>query len=86
MKKAKKAAAPVPKESEAEAAPAVISVGQSFPVCEGAAIANFTGGAIDGRYRGWICKSDGTRVERIMVSNLAEAESRAQQLVDKGAL
>lgn len=67
-------------------APATISVGQSFPICEGAAIVTFTGGAVDGRHRGWICKPDGARVEKIMVGDLAGAEARGQALLDKGAL
>lgn len=78
-RKATQASAPAPE-------PRKILDGVPTPLIKGRARASFTSRAIDGRYNGWIEKPDGTRVERILVKDIAEAEDRAAALVAKGAL
>lgn len=63
-----------------------ISFGTIIPLCDGRAAVTFNASTIDGRYRGWLCHLDGTRIERVTVADLAGAEARAQQLIDKGAI
>lgn len=89
MKKSAKAspkqASPTPKPEQPKA-PAATLVGQTVKINGGKALADFTGRTTDSRYRGWICKPDGTRVEKIIVADIAEAEARVRQLIAKGAL
>lgn len=80
------AQAPEEPIEEAPAPPRLMSIGTQAPVLDGKASVICVSGAIDGRLVVWICKPDGTRVERTKVWNLDEAEARAQALLDKGKL
>lgn len=71
---------------EAPAPRRLMSIGTQALVLHGKASIVCVSGAIDGRLIVWICKPDGTRVERTRVWDLDEAEARAQALLDKGRL
>jgi hypothetical protein len=57
-----------------------------IPLQNGRALAVFTSKAVDGRYRGWLCRPDGTRLENLLVRYVSEADARAAVLMDKGKL
>ncbi|RWK57085.1 hypothetical protein [Mesorhizobium sp.] len=55
-----------------------------IPIGDGRAAAYMT--AVDGRFRGWICRPDGTRLEAILVKDIDEADERAKALHAKGKI
>ncbi|TIX80597.1 MAG: hypothetical protein E5V24_23250 [Mesorhizobium sp.] len=57
-----------------------------IPIGDGRAAAYVTSKAVDGRFRGWICRPDGTRLEAILVKDIDEADKRAKALIAKGKI
>ncbi|RWI80815.1 hypothetical protein [Mesorhizobium sp.] len=63
------------------------AINQNIPICGGKALVYFTSKEVGGpRVRGWLCRPNGTRVERILLADVDEAEQRAQALILKGKL
>lgn len=85
MKKPAKAKAE-PDKQEAPVSIGAIGFGQLIPICDGKAAVVLKATLPDGRYDGWLCRPDGTQLERIRIAEVSDAEPRAQQLVDKGSL
>lgn len=74
------------KQAKSKPVERTISFGTIIPLCGGRAAVTFNATTIDGRYRGWLCHLDGTRIERVVMADIDAAEARAQQLIDKGAI
>jgi hypothetical protein len=63
-----------------------IVMGQHIPVGKGRATLLLSSKATDGRYRGWLYRPDGTKLENILVRTIGDADARASALVAKGKL
>ncbi|MGE0231418.1 MAG: hypothetical protein AB7O39_03225 [Flavobacteriaceae bacterium] len=83
-KKAEKPAAK--QEQAAQPEPRKMLLGVPHSILGGKATVRFTSKAVDGRTYGFIDRTDGSRVERILVKGFDEAEARARDLAAKGVI